>query len=78
MEQSRNESRQQTGEESTQQSQPTVQAAPDQHYSHGAAGGDGAVHGQVSHIQHPEGDVYADGHYAPYKALRRRTGQCVH
>ena len=75
MEQAGDEPSQQAGGEGTQQRQPAVHAAADQHYGHGAAGGDGAVHGQIGYVQHAEGDVDADGHYAPDESLRRRTGQ---
>ena len=75
--QARNQARQQAGNKGAQQSQPAVHAASNQHHGYGAAGGNGAVHGQVGYIQHTEGDVHTDGHDAPYKALCRRAGQRI-
>ena len=75
--QARNQARQQAGNKGAQQSQPAVHAASNQHHGYSAAGGNGAVHGQVGHIQHTEGDVHTDGHDAPYKALCRRAGQRI-
>ena len=77
MEQAGGKAGQKAGDKGAQQGQPAVHAAADQHHGYGGTGGDGAVHGQVGHIQNTVGDVYADGHDAPYKTLRRRTGQRV-
>ena len=60
-----------------QQRQPGVDAAANQHDAHGAAGGQGTVHRQVRHVQHPEGEVDADGHQAPHQALGDGAGHCI-
>ena len=56
---------------------PSVQTCPDQHDGHGAAGGQRAVHRQISYIQNTEGDVDADGHQAPDQALGHSARQRI-
>ena len=77
MEKARDEARQHPGREGRQHGQPGVDAAPDQHDADGAAGGEGAIHGEVRHIQDAEGEVDADGHQAPDQALPHGAGQGV-
>ena len=69
---------QHAGYQRAQHGKPRVHTRPDQHDAHGAAGGQGAVHRQVGHVQDTEGDVDADGHNAPGQSLGDRAGQRVH
>lgn len=78
VEQTGDEAGKHTGEHRTQQGDPGIEAAADQHDAHGAAGRERAINGQIRHIQNAEGDVDADGHDAPGKALSGCAGQGVH
>ena len=73
----RDKAREHPTDKRAQQRQPRVHARADQHDSCRTAGGDGAVDGQVGHIENAEGNVDADGHQTPDEALRRCTGQRV-
>ena len=58
-----------------EQRDPDVLAREQAHDAHSAAGAEGAVHGQVGHIQDAVGEINADGHDAPDKALCTGTRQ---
>ena len=51
--------------------------AEDHHRSAGAARRERAVHGQVGHVQQPEGDIDAQRHQPPDQALRDAAGHVL-
>ena len=75
MEQAGGQPRRHTGQQRGQHGKPHVDAAGKQDHEHRAPGTEGAVHRQVRDVQYLIGDVYADGHNAPDKALGRRPRQ---
>ena len=58
-------------------SQPDVHSADREQYADGSACRERAVNRQVGNVEHPVGDVYADGHNAPHEALAHGAGQPV-
>ena len=69
MEQTRDKARQHTGQRGRHKGDAHRRAVQHQHNADRAAGTEGAVNGQIGHIQNAVGDVHADGHNAPDKAL---------
>ena len=78
MEQAGDKARQHTGQRGRHQGDAHRRAVQDQHNADCATGTEGAVHGQIRHIQNTIGDVDADSHNAPDKALRDGTGHRVY
>ena len=52
--------------------------ASNQHNSHSAAGGKGAVNSQICHVEQTESDVNSESHKPPYKSLRNSAGQILY
>ena len=77
MKEAGDQTRQHARRESAQQGQRHGDACHGQHDEGGAAGGHGAVDGQVGHIQNPKRDIDADCHDAPDESLCDNAGQCV-
>jgi len=75
VEQAGDKARCQACHQSRQQRDPDVLAREQAHDANRAARAKGAIHGQVRHIQDAIGQVNANGHNAPDKALRTGAGQ---
>ena len=67
----------QASQEGHQQGHPYVVAMEHHHDAHGTAGAHGAVYRQVRQVQDFKGDVDADGHDAPDKALGQSPWQGI-
>ena len=66
---------QQACQQRHEQRDPDILAGQQAHDAHCAAGAKGTIHGQVSHIQNAVGQIHANGHDAPDKALCAGTRQ---
>lgn len=75
MENSRRQPRKTTCQKRENHRKVDIHTAHGAHDENSAAGAQRTVHGQVSDIKDAERDKHADGHDAPYNALRDGTGQ---
>ena len=66
---------QQACQQRHEQGDPDVLAGQQAHDAHCTAGAKGAVHGQIGHVQNTVGQVHANGHDTPDKALCTGTRQ---
>ena len=69
-----NKTGQNTGQQRRQHGHPHILPCENKHHSHSAARGKRAVNCKVSHVQQPEGYIYAKGHKSPYYTLRNAAG----
>ena len=78
VEQTRDKARQHTGQRGCHKGRAHRHAVEHQHHADCAARAEGAVNGQIGHIQNAVGNVHADGHDAPDEALRHSAGHGVY
>ena len=74
VEQACDKARQHTGQRGGHKGSPHRHTVQHQHNADRAAGAEGAVNGQVRHIQNAVGQINTDGHNAPDQPLCRSTG----
>ena len=70
--------RQHTGQRGCHKGDAHRHAVEHQHHADCAARAEGAVNGQIGHIQNAVGNVHADGHDAPDEALCHSAGHGVY
>ena len=78
VEQTRDKARQHTGQRGRHKGDAHRHTVEHQHHADRAARAEGAVNGQIGHIQNAVGNVHADGHDAPDEALCHSAGHGVY